>query len=112
MNGQRKTVRRESNEKLVEVTFTVYPRPASQSERSTRDVTKLVLEKRTVLLSPLNAQRFRNNPIQETFYGYWYHNAKEKQTFNDFLSKLWDERSQRLSLPRPRKRYARGDEGH
>lgn len=103
MKDEDKTVKKESKDRFEEVTFLVHPRPSFQSERSPQDLTKIPLEKVTVLLSPLNARNFRTNPIQETFYSYWYHTAKAKKTFNDFLDDLWDERNQKFRLPRYRK---------
>lgn len=93
-NNQKDTSKKES-ENLV--TFPVHGKPIFQDETSSHDVP---IEQKQVLLSHLNAKRFKDSPLQEQLYEYWKtHTASVPKIFNDWLSELWDESNQRFRYP-------------
>ena len=99
MNNKEETLKRAAEGKLEKVTFLVHGRTTFEDPGKLQNVAETPMESVTVLLSPLNARRFRNNPIQETFYGYWHHTAERERSFDAWLSELWDESNQQYRLP-------------
>jgi hypothetical protein len=107
VNNKEENPEKEFEGKLEKVTFLVHGRPVFEDPGMPQNVAEIPMESVTVLLSPLNARRFRNNPLQETFYGYWHHTAEKEQSFDAWLSELWDESNQQYRLPNSMRRTTR-----
>jgi hypothetical protein len=99
VNNKGENSERETEGQLEKVTFLIHGRATFQDPAKSQNVTEPPMESVTVLLSPLNARRLRNNPLQETFYGYWHHTAEKERSFDAWLSELWDETNQQYRLP-------------
>jgi hypothetical protein len=85
MRNQSEPYKKESEDKLEKVPFTVHIKKADFGAEMGR------MEEHTEPLSPLNVIRLSRDPFPHQLWERWHHKCSETMSFNDYLDKAWDE---------------------